>query len=256
MNKKQAVLLVAALFMLGIQTRSSFGQAGSKRKTIWDGVYTAEQAARGKAEYEANCARCHGRTTGTLTPALTGNEFMERWREDSVESLFRFMRDSMPLARRNEPRIKLADTQYIDIIGYVLQTNALPAGTTELKPGALDTIRIEGKDGPKPVPNGALILTVGCLTQVNPTTWSLTMATEPGRSRTVGAAPEDLKAAEAMPAGTLTFRLQNLDYLGADFIPADHAGHKMFAKGILIRQPNAERLDIRSMQMVSDSCGK
>ena len=32
--------------------------------TVWDGVYTAEQAKRGAALYADNCASCHGLALG------------------------------------------------------------------------------------------------------------------------------------------------------------------------------------------------
>jgi len=65
-----------------------------------------------------------------------------------------------------------------------------------------------------------------------------------------------LKSAQSKAAGSLTFRLQNLAYLGGSFGPEKYENHRMQAKGILIRQPNAERIDIRSLAEVSESCPK
>ncbi len=244
MKTKLAIILCASTLLLGMQSR----------KTVWTGVYNDEQAARGLMVYEENCARCHG-APGGQTPSLTGNDFMDRWREDNVESLYLFIKNSMPPMRGRTVRTPLADNLYQDVMAFILKSNNFPAGSFELKPETFASIQVEGKDGPRPVPNSAFIQTVGCMTQINASTWGLTMATEPKRSRAnAGATMDELKAAATMPAGTLTFRLQNVDFLGADYKPENHAGHRMQAKGILIRQPNAERIDVRSLAMVSDTC--
>ena len=36
-----------------------FAAQQTSPKTIWSGVYTEAQAARGKAEYDRACRRCH-----------------------------------------------------------------------------------------------------------------------------------------------------------------------------------------------------
>ena len=51
---------------------------------------------------------------------------MERWREDSLHSLFTTMSTLMP---RNDPGI-LSDGEYLDILAYVLQSNGFPTGPT------------------------------------------------------------------------------------------------------------------------------
>ena len=70
------------------------------------------------------------------------------------------------------------------------------------------------------------------------------------------ATSDELKADQSRPPGSFTFRLQNLAYLGPNFGPEKYEGHRMQAKGILIRQPNAERIDVRSLAEVSETCPK
>jgi len=38
--------------------------AQPSERSVWDGVYTAEQAKRGEALYANNCASCHGSALG------------------------------------------------------------------------------------------------------------------------------------------------------------------------------------------------
>src|SRR5258705_7458668 len=76
-------------------------QLGSKNsKTVWDGAYTAEQAARGQSAYVQRCASCHGEdfkgVAGTNAAVLIGDKFVDNWREDDLGSFFRFLQTSMP----------------------------------------------------------------------------------------------------------------------------------------------------------------
>lgn len=228
------------------------------RRTIWTGAYSAAQAVRGEEVYKANCARCHGEDLSRNPQAvLNGNDFLQRWREDTVDSLFNFIKTSMPPGRRGTPRVPLEDNQYLDVLTYIFKSNNFPAGNRELTAADAPEIHIEEKDGPKPLPNSSLVLVVGCMTKVNEDTWSLTSATEPVRTRVADVSTMDeLKADESKPAGTMTFRLQNILYLGNAFKPEAYVGHRMQAKGILVRQPNAERIDVRSLAEVSATCGK
>ena len=47
-------------------------------KTVWDSVYTEEQAARGQKLFTAACSRCHGASLGGVdaAPALAGGSFL------------------------------------------------------------------------------------------------------------------------------------------------------------------------------------
>src|SRR3954471_16558317 len=88
-----AVLSIGAVLLAGVQVPT-------KPKTVWDGVYTAEQATRGEQSYKESCARCHGATLeGTQGNGLRGHDFMEKWREDSVGSVFVFISENMPPIR-------------------------------------------------------------------------------------------------------------------------------------------------------------
>ena len=63
---------------------------GQDTRSVWDGVYTAEQAKRGEGLYTQHCAACHG---GTLlgaeeAPALTGFEFGANWNGLTLGDLF------------------------------------------------------------------------------------------------------------------------------------------------------------------------
>src|SRR5882672_11791279 len=67
-------------------------------QSVWDGVYTEEQANRGGALYAQRCLRCHGAdlTGGEIAPALNSAEFKANWSDLSVDALLERIKVSMP----------------------------------------------------------------------------------------------------------------------------------------------------------------
>ncbi len=251
-----SVLLIAlGMFVASVDgfsaasARATVSQAATKPgKTVWDGVYTKEQAARGKGEYDDNCAGCHNTGEG---PALVGDAFMRRWFEDNLNAPFTKMRTQMPLDAPGT----LSDKAYVDVISFLLAASGFPAGADELRPdpellASISVVEKEGAGGP--APNFSLVQVVGCLTQSADKSWILTNSTEPARARESGNSnPADLKVSEAKPLGSQAFRLLDFPVLGRDTIK----GHKVQAKGYLIRQPNSDdRLNLTALQTLAESC--
>ncbi len=86
-------------------------------------TYTVAQAARGKTVYESTCAHCH--------PAgqQSGASFATAWDQRPVFDLYSIVRNTMP---QDKPG-SLSDRQYIDVVAYMLQMNAMPASTVALR---------------------------------------------------------------------------------------------------------------------------
>jgi mono/diheme cytochrome c family protein len=254
-NRFSALLITLVIFVVIVDGFSAASvparasqDARKQGKTVWDGVYTKEQAARGKGEYEDNCAGCHSTGEG---PALVGDAFMRRWFEDNLNAPFTKMRTQMPLDAPGT----LPDNVYVDIISFLLAASGFPAGADELSPNpeALASIFVVEKEGPGgPAPNFSLVQVVGCLTQGTDKSWMLTSSTEPVRARESGDSnPADLKVSEAKPLGNQLIRLLDFPVLGRD----TRKGHKVQAKGYLIRQPNSDdRLNLTSLQTLAESC--
>ena len=85
-------------------------------QSVWDGVYTAEQAKRGQPIYNKYCASCHGEqlTGGEDSPPLTGGAFLANWNGLTVGDLFERIRVSMPQDRPG----RLTRQQNADILSY------------------------------------------------------------------------------------------------------------------------------------------
>lgn len=119
---------------------------GADGKTTKDGVYSQDQAQRGKAQYAQSCAVCHmaDLSGNGQAPALTGDSFAETWNGHTADELFDLIRTTMP---QNNPNSLSAD-QCADLIAYIFQTNSAPAGQDELKsdPATLKRITIEVKE--------------------------------------------------------------------------------------------------------------
>ncbi len=104
--------------------------AAQDKTTIWDGVYTDEQATRGQRVYEQECAQCHldDLMGDGIAPALIGSSFFFRWSDLSVGDMYVAIRTTMP---QGAPA-SLSPTGYVDITTYLLQMNKIPGGDTEL----------------------------------------------------------------------------------------------------------------------------
>jgi mono/diheme cytochrome c family protein len=109
----------------------SYGQLIVTEAQSQDGLFTQEQAVRGRAAYAQNCASCHGDDLGGRdpAPALSGNAFMTRWGARSLAELFDKTRTTMPTDKPGT----LNEPTYLDIIAYTLQANQLPPGRSDLR---------------------------------------------------------------------------------------------------------------------------
>jgi hypothetical protein len=226
-------------------------------KTVLDGVYTDAQAARGEAVFAVTCTRCHGENLqGKSDPALRGNGFIERWREDPLNVLFTFVSTRMPpRGAGREAAGGLPKNTYLDLVAFILQANEYPAGSAELTEETTKQVLLVAKDGPKPLSTNSLVGAVGCLAAAPGNNWVLNNATEPFRVRVADETdPEELKRAAARPAGTASVRLQNVTFFRPDFKPESLAGQRVQAKGALIRQGNNVRINVLSLEPVGSTC--
>ena len=114
----------------------------AQQKTVWDAVYTEEQAKRGSELYAKRCAACHGDGLGGVesAPALVGPAFYANWEGETLDALSERMRISMP---QDAPG-SLSRTQNADILAHIMKTGGYPSGSTPLSdvPGALTQIRV------------------------------------------------------------------------------------------------------------------
>jgi mono/diheme cytochrome c family protein len=117
--------------------------AAPAERSVWDGVYTEAQAARGQEAYQQHCASCHGDTLtgGETAPPLAGGEFLANWNGLTIGDLMERVRQTMPPATPG----KLSRVVNAEILSHILKVNDFPPGETEMpsETGWLKEIRIE-----------------------------------------------------------------------------------------------------------------
>jgi len=245
-----------SLMLLSLLMGLVFPLQGAK-KTVWDGAYTNAQAERGQKAYTEHCAGCHQPDLSGKGefPPLKGDSFMDRWHDYSVKPLFNMIKTEMPPLRFRTPDTKpLSDDMYVEIITYILKSNAFPEGQEELTVGTLDQVQILGRNGVQPPPQFALVLSIGCLTY-KPISWMLTHATSPVRGTMPDTASrEEIEAAKTTSLGLRQYRLADFGYLGRDFNAEALEDHRILVKGYIIRQPEFERISVTSITIISPEC--
>lgn len=116
-----ALAVCASVALLGLGPR------------LVDGIYTKEQADRGRLLYEGACADCHGaQLEGGTSTALAGKEFIASWGKPSLtlDDFYYIVRKTMPKDRAGS----LPAEAYTDIVAFILQQNGFPAGEKALAP--------------------------------------------------------------------------------------------------------------------------
>ncbi len=110
------------------------GQAPDTLTSVRQGVYTEDQAQRGKRIYEHVCSQCHG-------PEYFNERVLPSWVGAPVSLLFNLLATTMPEDRP----ARLKPQEYADVLAYIFKLNGLPPGEHELssRPEALERIMIE-----------------------------------------------------------------------------------------------------------------
>lgn len=135
---------IAAVCLLAVTMSAAAGSEDASR-SVWEGVYTVEQAQRGNAGFASHCMNCHGEAvvaTGAVPP-LSGKKFLYNWDSLPLEVLFDRIQLTMPMDHPGSLDRKMT----ADITAYVLSVNHIPAGTDELSDDArcLQEIRVDAK---------------------------------------------------------------------------------------------------------------
>lgn len=236
-----AVLAFAALsFSL---TATGVAQAPAS-PSIWDGVFSAEQAKRGWQQFQSNCASCHGtELEGTAdAKSLKGDRFWTDWKETTVDYMLERISQSMPFSEDGSLAGTLSEQTYVDIVSHILNTNGFPAGQGELSTDSSKGIPIIRKEGPGELPATSLARIEGCLVKAADG-WRLTKANAPVRVR--GGAARPATTAQNNREFALKFVLTPLDKL---------AGQRIEATGLLIGEGGKDGLNLSSTKSIAASC--
>ena len=122
-----AIAVVANASLASAQT-----EAPASPRSTRAGVYSAEQAERGRITYAGMCRSCHSMASHT------GATFETWWKGRTVADLFAYTSTQMP---KNDPG-SLADEDYVKAIAYLMRVNGMPAGETPLPADSASLSRI------------------------------------------------------------------------------------------------------------------
>jgi mono/diheme cytochrome c family protein len=227
------------LFVASATAGFATAQTSTPRRTVWDGVYTEAQAARGMMAYGQSCAGCHALTTEGKAP-LVGEPFWKSFAQKTVGDLLEFVSTYMP----NGTPGSLSEPTYRDIVALMLKSNGFPAGTAELGPNTIAGVQIVPKDGNTELPANALVRVVGCLAKSG-ADWVVTSATRPERAER--AAPGEADATKPLGNRTmaLKFVVTRLDAL---------AGSRVAVSGLLIGADGADGINVTAVNRVAEKC--
>lgn len=230
MQRRALVFAVMALWAGMVAVRAQ----APARPRIWQGVYTAAQAERGKATFLASCQRCHNADlSGDRGPALKGERFMTTWGGGSVNRLFEKIRDTMPSFSTST----IDAASKLDVVTFILQTNGFPAGDRELAVADLEPIQILAQGEQPQAANFARVVVAGCLARGAANRFVLTRASEP------------VAAADNTPMpGPGAARVVLLN--ASPFNPDSQIGQRVEARGIVYRDEKDILLAVSALKAV------
>jgi len=221
-------------------SQTSTSQTDAGRRTVWDGVYTEAQAARGITSFGQSCASCHALAAEGKAP-LAGEPFWKSFAQKTVGDLLEFVSTNMP----NGTPGSLSEPTNNDIVALILKSNGFPAGTTELGRNTVAGVQIVLKDGRTELPTNSLARVVGCLARSG-ADWVVTSATTPERAERVARAGDE-DATRPLGSGTmpLKFVLTKLDAL---------AGSRVAVSGLLIGADGVDGINVTAVNRVAQKC--
>ena len=242
------VLLRSAvmLYLAAVVSIVALAQSPATARNVWDGVFTIEQADRGRILFAANCAECHGgNLEGGESTALIGEAFWAGWSQQTVGDLLAYVSKNMPRSEDGTLAGTLSAGTYAEIVAHILRTNGFPAGSQELTASSAAGAQIVKKEGPGELPASTLVHVVGCLAPRGADgTWRVVNASAPQRV-TSTTAPPDHNA----PLGEREFALKFVLTPLATFV-----GHRMSVTGLLLGAGGVDGLNVSTIQSVAGTC--
>jgi mono/diheme cytochrome c family protein len=220
-------------------SQTGASQTNTGRRTVWDGVYTEAQAARGTMAFGQSCSGCHALAAQGKAP-LVGDAFWKSFAQKSVGDLLEFVSTYMP----NGNPGSLTQPTYRDIVALMLKSNGFPAGTTELGPDTIAGVQIVPKDGSTELPANALARVVGCLSRSG-TEWVVTNATTPERAERTAAGEDDATRTLGSRRMVLKYVVTKLDGL---------AGSRVAVSGLLIGEGGVDGINVTTVNRVAPKC--
>ena len=134
--------LMAAAGLMAVPAVGT-AQGDTTALTSRSGVYTTEQAAKGKDVHGAACLSCH------KAAEFMGEKFWSTLVDRPLLEFFKYIKSDMP---QDNPG-SLSDDDYVNVIAYIFSLNTMPAGQ---KPLASDTTTLAKIKVVSPAPSAPI----------------------------------------------------------------------------------------------------
>jgi mono/diheme cytochrome c family protein len=136
------VTILACAVLAGAFWASDLRAQTAPRSTM-AGVYTVDQATKGREVFNGMCLGCH------TTASHQGTAFQLKWFGRPLFDLYDYLSQAMPKTAPGS----LTEDEYVWVTAYILRLNGMPAGKVELnaEPKWLKAVRVDSAS----VRNGA-----------------------------------------------------------------------------------------------------
>ncbi|GAB1344874.1 HupE/UreJ family protein [Gemmatimonas sp.] len=142
----------AIVALLSLSAAMPTQRLDAQPRSTMAGVYTADQATKGREVFNSNCLGCH------TTASHQGTAFQLKWFGRPLFDLFDYVSQAMPKAAPGT----LTEDEYVWVTAYILRLNGMPPGRVELnaEPAWLKAVRVDsatvrGVGAPKSLPNAS-----------------------------------------------------------------------------------------------------
>jgi cytochrome c553 len=235
-------MLLTAAALTVVMASVAAPAAAAQSKSVWDGVYTQQQAERGAQSFASYCARCHdvSQTEGEGRRQLAGKAFWQSHRESTVDRFLDYVTKNMPNGAGGTLDAKV----YADLVAFIFSRNDLPPGAAELTGDSAKGVQIIAKDGPGELPGGTLVRVVGCLARREGGGWILNNSTAPERPESDGVGDD-----AARPLGTRSFPMM---FVITSLEP--YVGQRLSVRGLLIGDGGRDGINVSRTQSVGKTC--
>lgn len=134
-SRTTAMLLLVMSAAFGGLVLATPSRAEAQARSTMAGVYTADQAKKGREVFAGTCSGCH------TVASHSGAVFAIRWMGRPLADFYDYVSHLMP---KSAPGT-LSEDEYVWVTAYVLKLNGMPASTRELsaEPALLKAIRID-----------------------------------------------------------------------------------------------------------------
>ena len=247
MSRGSLFVVATTLFAAAIGGAVAAAVQAPEERTVWDGVFSQEQAERGQLAFTSRgCSTCHGfagafEGNPSMFPPLAGDVFIEGMTLRPVAYLHTYILENKP---RENPGSLSPDVS-LDLAAFILSQNGFPAGDTELTAASAAAAQIVPEGGAAALPASTLVRVVGCLAEGEEAGWVINNAVAPARLGGNDVDPAAAGLALGDDSFELLFVLSRLDNL---------VGHRVWVRGLLVGEGGVDGVNVSRVESLSEVC--